>query len=61
MKSAFIVLFLSSLVLGCASCEDYPHHEPALRDSDNQLAGPGSYGGVESPANNNTPATTPSP
>jgi hypothetical protein len=55
MKSAFTVLFLSALLLGCASCADYPHHEPSLTDSDNHPSGPGSYGGIESPTNNNTP------
>jgi hypothetical protein len=59
MKSAFIVLFLSALSIGCVSCADYPQNEPSQTDSDIHLSGPGSYGGEESPTNNNTPTPPP--
>jgi hypothetical protein len=59
MKIVLPALLLSLLLLACSSCSDYPHHEPPLTDCDNHLTGPGLYGGIESPTNNN-PTSNPS-
>ena len=44
--------------LGLIGCEDYPVHEPSATQTDNQMGGPGLYGGTCSPAGNGTTATT---
>jgi hypothetical protein len=54
MKMTLAFVLLSFSMFGCV---DYPQHEPPLTDTDIHVTGPGEYGGIESPTNNNT--TTP--